>query len=106
MRKAASPAHWEASANGKGRCRCGMRRASPSACRRDATPCSSVSAPREATQLALGFAYAAYRFERYKRVKPERSASLDPPADADLGYVAAAAEALAHGARLDQYAGR
>ena len=49
----------------------------------------------EATQLALGFAYAAYRFERYKRVKPERSASLDPPADADLGYVAAATESLA-----------
>jgi leucyl aminopeptidase len=48
----------------------------------------------EATQIALGFAYAAYRFERYKRVKPDGSASLAPPENADIGYVAAAAESL------------
>jgi leucyl aminopeptidase len=49
----------------------------------------------EATQVALGFAYASYRFERYKRVKPERAASIEPPRNADLAYVEAAAESLA-----------
>jgi leucyl aminopeptidase len=47
----------------------------------------------EATQLALGFAYGAYRFERYRPAKNEL-ASLDPPANADMAYVANAAESL------------
>src|ERR1700728_2977259 len=52
----------------------------------------------EATQLALGFAYGAYRFDRYRSSKSEL-ASLDPPANADMAYVANAAESLrsAHG---------
>ncbi|MGA2778513.1 MAG: leucyl aminopeptidase family protein [Steroidobacteraceae bacterium] len=49
----------------------------------------------EATQISLGFAYAAYRFERYKRLKPERCASLESPEGADRAYVEAAAESLA-----------
>jgi leucyl aminopeptidase len=48
----------------------------------------------DATQIALGFAYGAYRFERYKRAKPERVAHLDAPANADLRFVRAAARAL------------
>jgi leucyl aminopeptidase len=47
----------------------------------------------EATQLALGFAYGAYRFERYRSSKNEL-ASLDPPSNADMTYVANAAESL------------
>ena len=47
----------------------------------------------EATQLALGFAYGAYRFDRYRSSKNE-SASLEPPANADMVFVAHAAEAL------------
>ena len=47
----------------------------------------------EATQLALGFAYGAYRFERYRSSKNE-TASLDPPANADMEYVVHAAESL------------
>jgi leucyl aminopeptidase len=47
----------------------------------------------EATQLALGFAYGAYRFERYRSSKNE-TASLDPPANADMDYVVHAAESL------------
>jgi leucyl aminopeptidase len=48
----------------------------------------------EATQLALGFAYGAYRFERYRPTRPERAALLEMPANADAGYVALATEAL------------
>lgn len=47
----------------------------------------------EATQLALGFAYGAYRFDRYRSCKSEL-ASLDPPSNADMAYVAHAAESL------------
>jgi leucyl aminopeptidase len=47
----------------------------------------------EATHLALGFAYGAYRFERYRSAKNEL-ASLEPPANADMAYVAHAAESL------------
>jgi leucyl aminopeptidase len=47
----------------------------------------------EATQLSLGFAYAAYRFERYKQAKND-AATLDMPANADASYVAHAAESL------------
>jgi leucyl aminopeptidase len=46
-----------------------------------------------ATQLALGFAYGAYRFERYRSSKSEL-ASLDPPSNADMAYVANTAESL------------
>src|SRR5277367_2357174 len=48
----------------------------------------------DATQLCLGFAYAAYRFERYRPLKTERTASLEPPANADLSFVGLAGEAL------------
>jgi leucyl aminopeptidase len=47
----------------------------------------------EATQLSLGFAYAAYRFERYKQAKND-AATLDMPANADANYVTHATEAL------------
>ena len=47
----------------------------------------------DATQLALGFAYGGYRFERYRSSKNEL-ASLDPPSNADMAYVANAAESL------------
>ncbi len=47
----------------------------------------------EATQLALGFSYAAYRFERYRSAKNE-AASLEPPPNADMAYVEHAAESL------------
>lgn len=50
------------------------------------------SAPA-ATQLALGFAYGAYRFDRYRSSKSE-TASLDPPANADPVFVTHAAESL------------
>jgi leucyl aminopeptidase len=48
----------------------------------------------ESTQLALGFAYGAYRFERYRPCKAERAASLEPPENADVAFVERAAEAL------------
>ncbi|MGO9513249.1 MAG: leucyl aminopeptidase family protein [Steroidobacteraceae bacterium] len=48
----------------------------------------------DATQLCLGFAYGAYRFERYRPVKAERAATIEPPANADLRFVALAGEAL------------
>ena len=48
----------------------------------------------EATQLALGFAYGAYRFERYRPLKAERAASIEPPANADLDFVESATAAL------------
>jgi leucyl aminopeptidase len=47
----------------------------------------------EATQLALGFLYGAYRFDRYRASKTE-TASLDPPPNADMAFVTHAAEAL------------
>jgi leucyl aminopeptidase len=47
----------------------------------------------EATQLALGFAYGAYRFERYRACKIEL-ASLEAPSNADMAYVANAADSL------------
>jgi leucyl aminopeptidase len=47
----------------------------------------------DATQLALGFAYGTYRFDRYRSSKSEL-ASLEPPPNADIAYVANAAEAL------------
>lgn len=47
-----------------------------------------------ATQIALGFAYAAYRFERYRQVKTERFAALEPPPNADMRHVELASAAL------------
>ena len=47
----------------------------------------------DATQLALGFAYGGYRFERYRSSKNEL-AGLEPPSNADMAYVANAAESL------------
>jgi leucyl aminopeptidase len=48
----------------------------------------------DATQIALGFAYGAYRFERYRAGRAERAAVLDPPPNADLDFVERANEAL------------
>jgi len=48
----------------------------------------------DATQIHLGFAYGAYRYERYRPAKPERLATLEPPENADRAYVALACEAL------------
>jgi leucyl aminopeptidase len=47
----------------------------------------------EATQLCLGFAYGAYRFDRYRAAKGE-SASIEAPPNADMQFVALAAESL------------
>ena len=49
---------------------------------------------RDATQLGLGLAYGAYRFERYRPNKAERVAVIDPAPNADAGYVANAIESL------------
>ncbi len=51
-------------------------------------------APAEATQIALGFAYAAYRFERYRNGRAEPGATLDQPVGADRTYVELAVAAL------------
>jgi leucyl aminopeptidase len=47
----------------------------------------------EATQLCLGFAYGGYRFDRYRAAKGE-SASIEAPPNADMQFVALAAESL------------
>jgi leucyl aminopeptidase len=47
----------------------------------------------EATQLCLGFAYGGYRFDRYRVAKID-AASIEAPANADMRYVALAAESL------------
>ena len=47
----------------------------------------------EATQLCLGFAYGGYRFDRYRAAKSE-AASIEAPPNADLPFVALAAESL------------
>jgi leucyl aminopeptidase len=47
----------------------------------------------EATQICLGFAYGCYRFDRYRAAKHE-NARLAPAVNADMTYVANAAEAL------------
>jgi leucyl aminopeptidase len=49
--------------------------------------------PEEATQLALGFSYGGYRFDRYRPCKSE-AASLECPSNADLAFVTRAAESL------------
>ena len=48
----------------------------------------------EATQLTLGFVYGTYRFERYRPLKSERTATVEAPSNADQNFVAAAAESL------------
>jgi leucyl aminopeptidase len=48
----------------------------------------------EATELCLGFAYGAYRFERYRPAKTEAAATVEAPPNADRAYVALAVEAL------------
>jgi leucyl aminopeptidase len=47
----------------------------------------------EATQLCLGAAYGGYRFDRYRAAKSD-AASIEAPANADMRYVAFAAESL------------
>jgi leucyl aminopeptidase len=49
----------------------------------------------ESTQLCLGFSYAAYRFERYRRAAVLGTATLEVPTTVDGRYVALAAESLA-----------
>ncbi len=49
--------------------------------------------PEEATQLCLGFAYGAYRFDRYRALKGE-AASLTAPPNADVQFIGIAAESL------------
>ena len=48
----------------------------------------------EATAICLGFAYGAYRYERYRPAKPERLAILETPENAERAHVALAIEAL------------
>jgi leucyl aminopeptidase len=48
----------------------------------------------EATQIAMGFSYGAYRFERYRPGRAERAAVLEPPPNADMRFVGSASEAL------------
>jgi leucyl aminopeptidase len=48
----------------------------------------------EATQISLGFAYGAYRFERYRPSRAERAAVLEAPPNADVSFVESANEAL------------
>ena len=48
----------------------------------------------DATQLCLGFAYGAYRFDRYRPGKAERAATVEVPSNADQKFIAAAAESL------------
>jgi leucyl aminopeptidase len=47
----------------------------------------------DATQLCLGFAYGAYRFDRYRPAKCE-PASVEAPPNADVRFVALASESL------------
>jgi leucyl aminopeptidase len=47
----------------------------------------------EATQLCLGFAYGGYRFDRYRAAKSD-AASVEAPPNADVQFVALAAESL------------
>jgi leucyl aminopeptidase len=49
---------------------------------------------RDATQLCLGLAYGAYRFERYRPNKADRTAVIDLAPNADASYVANAIESL------------
>jgi leucyl aminopeptidase len=51
-------------------------------------------APLQAEQIALGLAYGAYRFERYRQGKGERLASIEPPAGVDAKLIARTIEAL------------
>src|SRR5580692_2544465 len=46
----------------------------------------------ESTQLCLGFSYAAYRFERYRRAAVLGTATLEVPTTVDGRYVALAAD--------------
>jgi leucyl aminopeptidase len=48
----------------------------------------------DATAICLGFAYGAYRYERYRPAKPERLAMLETPENAERAQVALAIEAL------------
>src|ERR1035437_6020665 len=47
----------------------------------------------EATQLCLGFAYGGYRFDRYRAAKSD-AASDEAPPNADVQFIALAAESL------------
>src|ERR1700721_1219810 len=47
----------------------------------------------EATQLCLGFAYGGYRFDRYRPARSD-AASIEAAPNADVRYVAVAAESL------------
>ena len=59
----------------------------------------------EATQLCLGFAYGGYRFDRY-RAGEVRSGERRSAAECRHAICRARRGVAAHGARLDQHAGR
>ncbi len=63
--------------------------------------CATPLAPMAATQVALGFLYGHYRFDRYRRPPaPTRAARLVAPSGCDHAYVELAAQALALGRDL------
>ncbi len=70
-----------------------MQQASSNGCRRRRFRLVQQFTAEEATQLCLGFAYGAYRFDRYRPAKSE-AASVEAPPNADMRYVASAAESL------------
>jgi leucyl aminopeptidase len=58
--------------------------------------CVTALSPGEATQVALGFLYGQYRFDRYRRSAAQSSAArLVAPEGADVAYVERAARAMA-----------
>jgi leucyl aminopeptidase len=58
--------------------------------------CATALSPAEATQLALGFLYGQYRFDRYRRTPSQsRPARLVAPAGADVAYAERAARGMA-----------
>ncbi len=77
----------------RGRCRCGMRRASSSGCRRAASVLRRISAPRRQRNCASGSPTAPIASTAIAPAKSE-IASVAAPPNADVQFVALAAEAL------------
>ena len=88
-----------------GEFRCGMRQDCAKGCRRAVSASRRNSAAAEATQLALGFAYGTYRFDRY-RASQERDGESRAARQCRYGVRDPCRRVAAHGARLDQHAGR
>ena len=86
-------------------CRSGMRRASSSGCRRAVFVLPSNS--RRPRPLSCAWALPMEAIGSTVIVRQRaKSASVEAPPNADMQFVALAAEVAAHGARLDQYARR